>query len=166
METEWIWKWALVISVLALVFEFGVLSSDYLTGSSISTEIPSGVLHYNTNSIPADRISQNDIEVYNDRIVIYLKNASLSDYASTKSMTPVIDSGANGIRIVPRNDEDIRVGDIVTYESFNNLIVHRVVEIGNDSEGKYFIVKGDNNLISDGKIRFSQIKYVTVAVIY
>jgi signal peptidase I len=166
METDWIWKWALVIAVLALVFEFGVLSSDYLTGSSISTEIPSGVLHYNTNSIPADRISQNDIEVYNDRIVIYLKNASLSDYASTKSMTPVIDSGANGIRIVPRNDEDIRVGDIVTYESFNNLIVHRVVEIGNDSEGKYFIVKGDNNLISDGKIRFSQIKYVTVAVIY
>lgn len=166
METEWIWKWALVISVLALVFEFGVLSSDYLTGSSISTEIPSGVLHYNTNSIPADRISQNDIEVYNDRIVIYMKNASLSDYASTKSMIPVIDSGANGIRIVPRNEDDIQVGDIVTYESFNNLIVHRVVEIGNDSEGKYFIVKGDNNLISDGKIRFSQIKYVTVAIIY
>jgi small nuclear ribonucleoprotein (snRNP)-like protein len=166
METEWIWKWALVMAVLALVFEFGVLSSDYLTGSSISTEIPSGVLHYNTNNIPADRISQNNIEVYNDRIVIYIRNTSLSDYASTKSMIPVIDSGANGIRIVPTNDNDIQVGDIVTYESFNNLIVHRVVEIGNDSEGKYFIVKGDNNLISDGKIRFSQIKYVTVAIIY
>jgi signal peptidase I len=81
-------------------------------------------------------------------------------------MIPLFDKGANGIRIVPRNEEDIKVGDIITYESDNGLIVHRVIEIGHDDEGPYFVPKGDNNWFSDGKVRFEQIKYVTVAVVY
>ncbi len=46
------------------------------------------------------------------------------------------------------------------------LIIHRVVEIGEDEQGTYFITKGDNNFFSDGKVRFGQIKYVTIGVIY
>jgi hypothetical protein len=46
------------------------------------------------------------------------------------------------------------------------LIIHRVVEKGVDFDGIYFIAKGDNNVVSDGKIRFEDIKYKTIGVIW
>jgi hypothetical protein len=58
------------------------------------------------------------------------------------------------------------VGDIVSYRKGESLIVHRVIEKGVDEEGIYFVVKGDNNSISDGKIRFEEIEYITVGVIW
>jgi len=45
--------------------------------------------------------------------------------------------------------------------------VHRVVYKGKDSIGTYFILKGDNNEeVDPGKVRFEQIKYKTIAIIY
>jgi hypothetical protein len=81
-------------------------------------------------------------------------------------MGPFLNGDANGIRIVPSSEEDLDVGDIVSYRVGDFLVVHRVVEKGNDDEGVYFIVQGDTNLISDGKIRFSDIEYVTVGIIW
>ena len=98
--------------------------------------------------------------------MINVREASLSKYAATGSMKPVFDENANGIRIVPKSEDDINVGDIVTYQSGDSLIVHRVIEKNKDKDGVYFIIKGDNNTISDGKIRFKDIKYVTIAVIW
>ncbi len=115
---------------------------------------------------PHDWISEDKIHVYRDRIVIDIDDASLSRYADTGSMRPLFDKGANGIRIVPASEEEIRVGDIITFEREGLLIVHRVIEMGEDEWGKYFITKGDNNDVGDGKIRFKDIKYVTIAVVY
>ena len=81
-------------------------------------------------------------------------------------MKPVLDENSHGIRIIPKSENDIHLGDIVTYEKNNELIIHRVVEIGKDENGTYFIPKGDNNAVDDGKIRFNDIKYVTVAMIW
>lgn len=81
-------------------------------------------------------------------------------------MKPVIDGDANGIRIAPESPDQISVGDIVTFKQGNALIVHRVIEKGIDEQGVYFITKGDNNDLSDGKLRFEDIKYVTVAIVY
>ena len=81
-------------------------------------------------------------------------------------MKPLLDFNSNGIRIVPKNEEQISVGDIISFEQNGDLIVHRVVEKSEDEEGVYFITKGDNNSASDGKIRFKDIKYVTVGVIW
>ena len=117
-------------------------------------------------SAPNDWVSEENIHLYKDKIVIDIDGATMSKYASTGSMKPVFDKGANGIRIVPETEEQISVGDIVTYEREGILIVHRVVEIGEDNGGKYFVIKGDNNESVDGKIRFEDIKYVTIAVIY
>ena len=166
MEKEFILKSVFIVIALLLVFEFGFLASNIFLDTSSKTEQPSGTLHYNSEDIPADRISEGNIEVYKDRVVIWIENASLSDYAATKSMIPVLDQGANGIRIVPQSEDEINVGDIVTYDSGNGLIVHRVIETGYDEQGKYFVTKGDNNFVSDGKVRFEQIKYLTVAVLY
>jgi len=115
-------------------------------------------------SAPGDWISDNNIKVTENSIVISIPNASLSAYAATGSMKPVLDAGANGIRIVPKNPEDIQVGDIVTYGNQN--IVHRVIEAGKDEKGYWYTVKGDNNDFSDGTIRFEDIKYVTIGVLY
>lgn len=152
------------ILVILLVFSIGFLTANLV--KNIDIEVPKGILHYEPVNSPIDRIFDKDIEVYRDRVVIWVENASLSEYADTKSMLPVFDKGANGVRIIPRHESDIKLGDIVTFESGYGLIVHRVIEIGEDEQGAYFVTKGDNNLFSDGKVRFSQIKYVTVAIVY
>jgi hypothetical protein len=45
--------------------------------------------------------------------------------------------------------------------------LHRVVAIGEDKEGKFFTLMGDNvNSTDPVKVRFEQIRGIAVAVIY
>jgi signal peptidase I len=120
----------------------------------------------NSVATPSDWIEEEDILLYDDRIVLNIKNATVSNYVATGSMRPVFDEGANGIRVVPSSEDDIEVGDIVSYGYNDGLIVHRVVEKGQDKNGVYFVVQGDNSLVNDGKIRFEDIEYVTIGVLY
>lgn len=116
---------------------------------------------------PKDRIKESDIEVLPDKVVIKLKNPQWSKYLDTNSMDPLLDTGANGIQIVPQKPEDIEVGDVISYDSGDGIIIHRVIEIGNDEQGWYARTKGDNLKYPDfDKVRFSQVKRVLVAVIY
>lgn len=65
---------------------------------------------------------------------------------------------------------DLSRTDTVNHSAYSNSTLHRVVEIGHDEKGKYYITKGDANRISDawdeGKIREDQIQLVVVGVIY
>ena len=118
---------------------------------------------------PYDRIGEDNIHVYNDRIVIDLKDAEWASFTDTNSMDPVIDDGANALQIIPRSADEIHVGDIISYDSeyADGTIIHRVIEKGEDDEGIFFRAKGDNNPDKDpGKIRFNQTKRVLVAIIY
>lgn len=118
---------------------------------------------------PFDRISEEHIKIYSDRVIIYINNPEWAGFDDTNSMDPVIDKGANAIQIIPESTDDIHVGDIISYESeyADGVIIHRVISIGSDEEGWYCIAKGDNNPSQDpGKIRFNQIKKVLVAIIY
>ena len=127
---------------------------------------PLGLNGMNNKSAPYDFIKENQIEVYPDKIIIKIENASIGRYAPTGSMVPVLDSFSNGIRIVPKSNEEVHVGDIITFNKEDKLIIHRVVEKGMDREGVYFITKGDNNDLNDGKVRFKDISYITVGVIW
>ncbi len=115
---------------------------------------------------PSDWILEEDIILLDNKIIINVDNAKLSSYKPTGSMKPVLDKGANGIRVVPGIPEEIDVGDIISFNKNGLLIVHRIVEKGIDSKGVYFITKGDNNNFSDGKIRFENIEYVTIGILY
>jgi hypothetical protein len=118
---------------------------------------------------PYDRVPESKILVEKDKIVINVPNAQWSKFTDTNSMDPVIDEGANAIQIVPTDRSQIHVGDIVSYESdyAEGIIIHRVIEIGYDEKGWYCIMKGDNNPNNDpGKVRFSQIRRVVIAIIY
>ncbi len=149
------------------VFLLGFFSCVFILSFNFSTdlEIPFGFGGNSVNA-PVNRIVEDDIIIYDDSIVLKVSNATISRYANSGSMKPVLDKGANGIRIVPKSEEDIDVGDIVTYRFGGRLIVHRVVDKGEDGEGAFFVMKGDNNDFNDGKVRFSDIRYVTIGVLY
>ncbi|MEM4245192.1 MAG: hypothetical protein QXR60_03245, partial [Candidatus Nanoarchaeia archaeon] len=123
----------------------------------------------NSKPSPYDRVKESQIHVYDDKVVIDMAEVQWASYADTHSMEPVLKAGANGLELIPQSDSDIYVGDIVAYEASwsDGLVVHRVIEKGRDEFGTYFILKGDNNSSVDpGKVRFSDIKYVLIGVIY
>jgi hypothetical protein len=153
--------------ITLMIFLIGFLSAAFASAYfDLSFENPVSLNRTGNNSSPSDFIEDDDILVYPDRIVILVSGASISKYAPTGSMLPLLDQGSNGIRIRPTTEENINVGDLITYKKDGKLIIHRVIEKGVDDLGIYFIPKGDNNNVSDGKIRFSDIEFVTVGLIY
>ncbi len=160
------------------VFFIGFFSCAFLffAFNSQSIEVPfSGLavsgfgihgLGFEAVNAPGNHIKESNIIVLGDRVILRVKGATLSNYVDSGSMIPVLDKGANGIRIVPDSENDIDVGDIISFRVGGILVVHRVIEKGVDNEGGYFIVKGDANSVDDGKIRFKDIKYVTIGIIY
>ncbi|MBI4141418.1 signal peptidase I [Candidatus Woesearchaeota archaeon] len=119
-------------------------------------------------AMPADRISEDKIKVLPDRIIIDVPNARWATFTPTHSMAPVFDIGSNALQIIPQTPEEIQVGDIVSYTwKDGSVIIHRVIEIGSDEQGWFAILKGDNNPVPDPeKVRFEQIKRVTIAIVY
>ena len=118
---------------------------------------------------PYGRIDMQQIFVYDNEVIIKVKNPQWAIFTDTKSMDPVIDSTSKAIEIIPKSKEDVHVGDIIAYKSSykEGVVAHRVVEIGLDDAGWYSILKGDNNNSPDPeRVRFNQIKRVVVAVIY
>lgn len=123
----------------------------------------------NFNS-PTDRIHLDHIQIQDNKLILtYDKDLYLAEYAPTKSMLPLLDKGHNGIEIIPETPRDIKIGDIIAYNSkfTPGLVVHRVLDIKQDNKGIYYITKGDNNYrIDPEKVRFSQIKFILIGVLY
>ncbi len=117
---------------------------------------------------PQDHVTEEQIRVYEDRVVLLIDNPLWSSFTNTNSMDPLLDIGANGIEIIPESEENIHVGDVISYKTeTGSVVIHRVIEIGVDREGIYYLVKGDNNPIADGeKVRFDDVQGILVAVVY
>jgi hypothetical protein len=116
---------------------------------------------------PYDHIKESQVHVYSDKIVIDLEDAFWARFSDTNSMDPIIDKNTNSIEIKPLSEKDIYVGDIISYKFGNELIIHRIVFIGEDSEGWFALTKGDNlSEIDPLKIRFDMIQGIVVGVIY
>jgi hypothetical protein len=170
----------LVFSALAINYYYPLLNNDrpvtttttyVLSGDDDYGNLITRVITTDSDERPSpyDRVTEDRIHVYKDKIVIDLPNAQWARFTDTNSMDPVLDIGTNAIEIVPQQPEDLHVGDIVSYESkyADGTIIHRIIEIGHDDSGWYALMKGDNNQRTDpGKIRFSQIRRVVVALIY
>jgi len=157
-----------IIAVL-LAFMLGLIFNDAYSELS-SVERPLSLFQdgIEKNS-PSDWIKENQIKVYDNKIIIELKDAEWASFTDTNSMDPILDETANAIEIIPKSTENIHVGDIISYNSnyADGTIIHRIIKISSDEKGWYCIVKGDNNQSPDpGKIRFSQIKRVLVGIIY
>jgi len=157
-----------IIAVL-LAFMLGLILNDAYSELS-SLERPLSLFQDGIEKdSPGDWIKEDQIKVYNDKVIINLKDAEWASFTNTNSMDPVLDEKANAIEIIPKSSDNIHVGDIISYNSdyADGTIIHRIIKIGSDEEGWYCIVKGNNNQSPDpGKIRFNQIKRVLVAIIY
>lgn len=124
---------------------------------------------------PKQRIGTWNMFFYNNTITF--NNITISygpGYENSTSMQPTMD-GANSYQIyaIPKSPYDLQVGDIIYFYPEDKSwgdgrpVLHRIYSIGNDSEGIWYITKGDNVEESDGiKIRFNQIKYVVIGIIY
>lgn len=118
---------------------------------------------------PSNYIMKDQINVYQDRVLINAENIKWATFADTKSMLPVINKDSYALQIEPKCPEQIEVGDIISYKSdySTGIIIHRVVHKDTDSQGDYFVLKGDNNPTNDpGRIRCGQIDRKVVAIIY
>jgi signal peptidase I len=153
-----------------IIFLAGFLSCILFSMTYSDTEKPlilNGLtIFHGSQDAPSNWINQDDIQVYQDYIVIKIKGASISQYAPTGSMLPTLNENTNGIRVIPHSPSQIQIGDIITFEKDSDLIIHRVIDKGTDEQGIYFITKGDSNNTTDGKIRFEEIKYVTIGLLY
>ena len=164
-----------LLLLCAVVFLIGWFTNTiYSTTAVIQTAKPLyygmlGLTEDTEKVSPSDWIKNDQIHVYDDRVVVDLKGASWAEFTDTNSMDPVIDKGANSIEVAPESEDAVEVGDIISYNSkiTDSIIIHRVTAIGNDSEGVYFTVKGDNNPMPDTeRVRFEQIVGVVVGVFY
>ena len=156
------------ILIIALVFLLGWYS-NLAVGLVTKSENPYFAIQSNERMSPSDIIHPNQIIVLKDRIIINQPGVTWASYANTNSMDPILDENANGLEIVPESEEQIHIGDIIAYEPNWNegLVIHRVIEIGSDEQGWYAILKGDNNPMQDpGKVRFEQVKYLLIGIIY
>ncbi|MBD3252109.1 hypothetical protein GF386_00065 [Candidatus Pacearchaeota archaeon] len=150
---------------ITLIFLVGFLSANLINFYLIyGLEAP--LLNLSSNSSPYDFIKEDQIIIEDDKIIINIEDASIGRYAPTGSMRPVLDYGSNGIRVKPDSEEDVHIGDIISFRKDGILIIHRVVEKGIDKNGVYFITKGDNNTAVDKKVRFKDIEYITVGILW
>ncbi|MGV8141224.1 MAG: signal peptidase I [Candidatus Woesearchaeota archaeon] len=157
---------------ITLVFMLGFMTSNIY--ADISTERPSIVSTLDDNRTdevpsPSKWITEDKIGVYSQRVILDIEDPQWAMFTDTHSMEPVLSSRSYAIEIVPDTPDEINIGDIVSYKSkyADGIIIHRVIDKDYDSEGVYFILKGDNNPTPDpGKIRFEQLQRVVVAIIY
>jgi hypothetical protein len=164
--------------ILASALFIGILVGSVIANVDIThmkkSEIPAAILNsFTTRSYeeasPSDHITENKIHVYSDKIVIDVANASWASFADTNSMDPTLDTGANSIEVEPQNQDEIKVGDIISFSTdyTAGIVIHRVVSIGYDEQGAYYITKGDNNPTADpGMRRFSDIRGIVIGIIY
>ena len=152
-----LWLFITILAVMLSVGAYSVTQNEPKYFLSKSPEIDS----------PGNWISQDQINVFNDRVVIDLKDATWARFTNTNSMDPIIDEESHAIEILPEDQNQIKVGDIISYKTEYGTIIHRIIEKGEDKQGTYYRVKGDNNNSKDPfKIRYDDIKGVVVAVIY
>lgn len=119
---------------------------------------------------PHDWVSMDDIHVESSRFWVSAPAGYQLEWnmlANTNSMDPTMDETANAVQIIPKSRSDIHIGDVISYETDFGIIIHRVVAIGNDSQGWYAVTQGDNISFPDPeKVRFPQIRRIVIAIIY
>lgn len=68
---------------------------------------------------------------------------------TTDSMKPEINSGDVVIVKKLENNEEIKKGDVITFEKTSEVITHRVIELKYENNQTTYVTKGDNNNLED-----------------
>ena len=81
------------------------------------------------------------------------------------SMEPSIHKGSL-VLVQPVSPSEISVGDVITFEQYDQITTHRVISIGASTAGLVFKTKGDANVVADpeDKTFAAQVGVVRLAV--
>ena len=161
--------WGKIIGIILAAFLLGWTTHLLLVEPGIvQVEVPVSQPPAVTleRASPSDWITQGQIHLTGNQVIIDLEDPQWAVFTNTNSMDPVIDETSHAIQRIPKSISEIHIGDIISYEIRDSVVIHRVIELGNDGEW-YAITKGDNNPYKDpAKVRFSQVRRVLVAIIY
>lgn len=114
-----------------------------------------------------DWVKEEDVHVYDDNVVIDVPDLAHGHVLGTGSMLPTVSGNCTLLYHVPPNENEINIGDIITFTKGEKLIIHRVIKKSRDEKGMYYITKGDNNWVRDGgKVYFKNVHYVVVGILY
>ncbi len=148
-----------MITTTSLLRNATFLDNYCVYNYTTTTRIPDEVLENKPESIPLS-----NVVIDGNRIIITLDDTELAIFANTSSMLPTLNHKTKAVEIKPST---LNIGDIISYEEGGELIVHRIVDIGSDDLGVYYITKGDNNnAVDPNKIRKEQIQGKIVMLIY
>lgn len=64
------------------------------------------------------------------------------------SMEPNVPKGSL-VLVQPASPSEVAIGDIITFQQYDQTTTHRVVEIRQTAQGPSFVTKGDANLVAD-----------------
>lgn len=118
---------------------------------------------------PKDRVRDEQIRVYYHSVTLDIQGVQQTYLLDSNSMDPLLDQGTTVLSVKPKSVDDISIGDIVIFKAENSQvpIVHRVVSMEADSEGAFFITKGDNNPEEDPyMVRFNDLIAVVIGILY
>jgi len=165
---------ARIVLAILIAFALGLLVSTMFNGQTPVLEQAQETISIFSNPqdvpSPSDTLKEDDIHVLSDRVEIDIAGAIPVVFTDTNSMDPVIDFGTTALELEVTDPNELQVGDIVSYETQRapgTTVVHRIVEIGEDEEGLYFIFKGDNNPTTDpDKVRPEQLRRKVIGILY
>ena len=150
-------------SILFVAVLFGLALGVFVGGfvEGYASAVPEKLSSY-------DHVDESEILLTGNTVLISTGHElRWSKFEDTNSMTPLFDEGHNGLEFVPESVYDIHLGDVISFDYEGETYIHRVVEIGNDEVGRYFLTKGDNNFnVDEGVRRFQDINGVLFGVVF
>uniref|UniRef100_A0A6M3L4F9 Peptidase n=1 Tax=viral metagenome TaxID=1070528 RepID=A0A6M3L4F9_9ZZZZ len=120
---------------------------------------------------PRDIIPQKNIKYFPQTETIGISGIKpkvwLTTVQDTNSMDGLIDYGHTVLLINSFDKADLAIGDIIVYSAPGGQIIHRIVKITEDEQGRLYTCKGDNNPEKDPYlIRTENISWLCIGIIY
>lgn len=119
---------------------------------------------------PNDWVARDQIAYDKESKLLTIKlepGVKIFGIADTNSMDGLLDIGHNVIATDKFDKAKLAVGDIVVYQVYLTKVVHRIVEITEDSKGRIYRMRGDNNVKVDPYyLRDQNIIWLVLGVIY
>ena len=119
---------------------------------------------------PNDWVKRDQIDYNKDSKLLTIKlepEVAIFGVADTGSMDGLVDYGHNVILTDHFDKAKLAVGDIIAYQLYTKLILHRIVEVREDIHGRIYRTRGDNCVDNDPHpVRDIQVKYLCLGIIY
>ena len=123
-----------------------------------------------TISSPRDIIPHKNIKYLPHTNTILIEDIEpdvwITGIQDTNSMLGLMDIGHTVLLTNSFDRDDLKVGDVIVYQS-NQQVIHRIIKITVDDKGRLYTLKGDSNKTADPYlVRNEHINWLMFGVIY